>query len=149
MFKNLSVVPFEIFIMTKATLEDAKQFLHMLDEVTNFCDTINIEVFKKLFTEELNRTLTDVHINNIFKDGINEEGNGKMDFNEFIAVFAFVMYDTNGNEHLDQSEVKQLVSVFFELDVSDEDVQNGVDQLDKNGDGKICYIELRKFLIEE
>ena len=135
--------------MTKATLEDKKQFLHKLDEVTNFCDTINIEVFKKLFTEELNRTLTDVHINNIFKDGINEDGNGKMDFNEFITVFAFVMYDTNGDEHLDQSEVKQLVSVFFELDVSDEDVQNGVDQLDKNGDGKICYIELRKFLIEE
>ena len=34
-----------------------------------------------------------------------------MDFIEFLAVFSFVMYDTNEDGHLDLSETKTVIKV--------------------------------------
>ena len=36
---------------------------------------------------------------------------GTMDFIEFLAVFSFVMYDTNEDGHLDLSETKTVIKV--------------------------------------
>ena len=55
--------------MSEVKLEDAKQFMDKLDEATNGSEKINVEVFKVLFSKELNRTLNETHINNIFKEG--------------------------------------------------------------------------------
>ena len=55
--------------MSEVKLEDAKQFMDKLDEATNGSERINVEVFKVLFSTELNRTLNETHIKNIFKEG--------------------------------------------------------------------------------
>ena len=133
--------------MSEVKLEDAKQFMDKLDEATNGSEKINVEVFKVLFSKELNRTLNETHINNIFKEGIDSDGNGEMDFDEFMAVFSFVMCDVNGDGYLYKEDLKQLIFVFFDRQISDEDAEYGLNTLDDDGNGKICYSEWRHFIL--
>ena len=38
------------------------------------------------------------------------------------------------------------MNIFFENKISDQEAQNGILKLDNNSDGKISYIEWRKFI---
>ena len=133
--------------MNEGSLENAKIFLHKLVEAANFNEKINVEFFKKIFTKELNRSLTDIHINYIFKDGIDNNGNGVINFDEFITVFSFVMSDKNGDGQLDRSELKLLVKNIFQHEILEKEALNGIQEIDDDGDGKICYREWREFLL--
>ena len=53
--------------MSQITLKCATDFFNKLVDIACSEDKINVETFTNLFTNELNRTLTDVQINNIFK----------------------------------------------------------------------------------
>ena len=79
--------------------------------------------------------------------GIDNDGNGEMDFDEFMAVFSFVMCDVNGDGYLYKEDLKQLIFVFFDHQISDEDAEYGLNTLDDDGNGKICYSEWRHFIL--
>ena len=70
-----------------------------------------------------------------------------MDFDEFMAVFSFVMCDANGDGYLYKEDLKQLIFVFFDHQISDEDAEYGLNTLDDDGNGKICYSEWRLFIL--
>ena len=132
--------------MAEATLECAKQLFIKIQETSNDNNEVNIEIVKKLFSNELNKSLTDIHVKNMFNDKIDELGNGQINFNEFLTVFSFLMYDYNADDYIEQDELKQLMNIFFENKISDQEAQNGILKLDNNNDGKISYIEWRKFI---
>ena len=132
--------------MAEATLEYAKQLFIKIQETSNDNNEVNIEIVKKLFSNELNKSLTDIHVKNMFNDKIDELGNGQINFNEFLTVFSFLMYDYNADDYIEQAELKQLMNIFFENKISDQEAQNGILKLDNNSDGKISYIEWRKFI---
>ena len=132
--------------MAEATLEYAKQLFIKIQETSNDNNEVNIEIVKKLFSNELNKSLTDIHVKNMFNDKIDELGNGQINFNEFLTVFSFLMYDYNADDYIEQDELKQLMNIFFENKISDQEAQNGILKLDNNNDGKISYIEWRKFI---
>ena len=132
--------------MAEATLEYAKQLFIKIQETSNDNNEVNIEIVKKLFSNELNKSLTDIHVKNMFNDKIDELGNGQINFNEFLTVYSFLMYDYNADDYIEQDELKQLMNIFFENKISDQEAQNGILKLDNNNDGKISYIEWRKFI---
>ena len=47
-------------------MDDANEFFDKMSETVDDDDKINVVVFKDSFTSDLNRTITDIHINNIF-----------------------------------------------------------------------------------
>ena len=69
-------------------MDDANEFFDKMSETVDDDDKINVVVFKDSFTSDLNRTITDIHINNIFKDGIDDDGKGTIKYSmPKIAVY--------------------------------------------------------------
>ena len=129
-------------------VDDAKNFFHRLESYCNDNGDINVEVLKNLFENDLNVTLKDDYIKGIFKDGVNDHGNGSLDFLEFLTVFSFVMFDLNEDGELDHSEIKQLVNIFYGDKISDQEVQEWIEELlDEDGNGKISYNEWHNFVL--
>ena len=107
--------------MAEATLEYAKQLFIKIQETSNDNNEVNIEIVKKLFSNELNKSLTDIHVKNMFNDKIDELGNGQINFNEFLTVYSFLMYDYNADDYIEKSELLSLGKVWnFFPDVSGE-----------------------------
>ena len=69
-------------------MDDANEFFDKMSETVDDDDKINVVVFKDSFTSDLNRTITDIHINNIFKDGIDDDGKGTIKYSMPKNVFA-------------------------------------------------------------
>ena len=78
-----------------ATMDDANEFFDKMSETVDDDDKINVVVFKDSFTSDLNRTITDIHINNIFKDGIDDDGKGTIKDSiakMFLHIFASILH---------------------------------------------------------
>merc|ERR1712141_436291 len=106
-----------------ASPEAAKEFLDKLNEKKNENASINLEVVKNLFEEELGKTLTEDQINDIFKDGLDDDGNGFLHYPHFMIVYAFVMSDANENGLLNVSDLKTLAETFYSDLMTDQDVE--------------------------
>lgn len=86
------------------------------------------------------------------------DGNGQISFDEFVQFtralsrldqepdllhkMLFQTLDKDRSGDLDEDEILSFINSFSPEPVSDEDVLNIIDNLDKNGDGKLSYEEL-------
>ena len=67
----------------------------------------------------MNSTLTDVQIKNIFKNGMDEDGNGRIDRDELMIVLSFNISDTDDNGYIDLPEFEKMTSSILGEKVSD------------------------------
>ena len=79
--------------------EEGRLFFYKMEEMADYNGDVNVQVLKYQYKNELKRNLTDEQIKNIFKDRINENGNGKMDLDEYMIAFSFNKYDRDLMKH--------------------------------------------------
>ena len=89
------------------------------------------------------------------QDIINEvdDGNGKIDFNEFLALIAreeireaFCDFDEDGNGFISVEELKHAMTNLGEK-LSDRDLEEWIKKADTNGDGQVDYKEFVKMMV--
>lgn len=98
-------------------------------------------------------------------DMINEvdfDGNGRIDFQEFISMMArqmknpmdeelelresFKVFDKNGDGYISASELRHVMTTLGEK-LSDEEVEEMIREADIDGDGKVNYQEFVKMML--
>ncbi|PAA51439.1 hypothetical protein BOX15_Mlig025330g1 [Macrostomum lignano] len=94
-------------------------------------------------------------------EGVDIDGNGEIDFPEFMAMMAEKIQDTNSeqeiiaafqtfdrdsNSYLSREELQDVLTRFGDNSMSEADVREMIAAADKNGDGKIQYEEFAHFI---
>ncbi|PAA85820.1 hypothetical protein BOX15_Mlig005972g2 [Macrostomum lignano] len=89
------------------------------------------------------------------------DGNGEIDFPEFMAMMAEKLQDTNseqeiiaafqafdrdGNGYLSREELQGILMHFGENSMTEEDITEMISAADRNADGKIQYEEFAHFI---
>ena len=91
---------------------------------------------------------------------VDSDGNGTIDFSEFLAMMAkqvkaddreeelreaFRLFDNDGNGFISASELKHVMTTFGER-LSEEEVDEMIREADLNGDGRVDYGEFVKMM---
>ena len=66
--------------------------------------------------------------------------------NNITAEHMFKIYDKNDDGFITCDEVKKLWLTFGDGDISDAEVNEGIEEVDKDGDGKLNFEEFKELL---
>lgn len=96
-------------------------------------------------------------------DEVDADGSGEIDFPEFLTMLAhrmhgtdeeaevieyFRMFDPNGTGFISTADVKQIIDT-LEADISGEEREEIVKELDFDGDGVISYEEFANLMLDD
>ncbi|KAI8389256.1 hypothetical protein BD560DRAFT_381041 [Blakeslea trispora] len=144
--------------MTGSTLTDA-EINHLqakFDSLTNG-NGMTAETLKQIY-QMAKIEVTDAEINEQIR-AADAKGNGKVDFDDFMAVMnkqheanaeegvlrVFEMIDTDKDGQISSADLKRGISLFGKS-VSDADVEDMMSSADVDGDGLINYEEFLKIM---
>lgn len=94
---------------------------------------------------------------------VDGDGNGTIDFQEFVEMMAkkmkdtdseeeireaFKVFDKDGSGYIDSSELRQVMTTLGEK-LTDEEVDEMIQEADIDGDGQVNYEEFVKMMISQ
>lgn len=149
-----------------------KEVFDMFDVDHN--GSISLEELQQAMTQMgLSPSLKELYV--MFRK-VDAKGDGEIDFDEFIALLeggnmggacacnntdeqkvlikerglrqSFNMFDLDQSGFIDKKELKQVMSICLQEELSDEDVTAIMNEVDKNGDGRISFEEFKGIMEE-
>jgi calmodulin len=109
--------------------------------------------------KSLGQNPTDTELRDMISE-VDSDGNGEIDFNEFLSLMArkmkssdseedireaFKVFDKDGNGFIDASELKHVMTNLGEK-LTEEEVNEMIKEADTDGDGQINYEEFVKMM---
>lgn len=140
--------------LPREEIEGLKQMFTAID--TDRSGTITVEELKKELRKKKFQ-ISDGEMQKIMDD-IDVDGNGVIDYNEFIAatmnvnkleneeqlVKAFEHFDTDNSGYITRDELMEALTKYGNVD---ENIEQILRDVDKDGDGRIDYGEFRSMMV--
>ncbi|KAJ1860846.1 hypothetical protein LPJ73_001211 [Coemansia sp. RSA 2703] len=107
----------------------------------------------------LGYTPTDINLRDMINE-VDKDGNGKIDFSEFLTLMArqnkdandedelkeaFKVFDKDGNGYISSQELRSVMTTLGEK-LTEEEVDEMIREADVDGDGQINYEEFVKMM---
>jgi len=144
--------------LSEEDVESYKQAFELFDEDGD--GTISIKELSKVMTS-LGQNPTDAEIEDMINE-VDSDRNGSIDFDEFCKMMAmptkahnfesemqaaFAVFDHDGSGTISLEELRRVMKSFGE-ELTDDDLDQMIKEVDKDGDGSIDYKEFVNFMVD-